>query len=39
MDILATFSIVLGLLVAFGAGAMVWGARQLARDSDRHRSG
>ena len=38
LDILIVFSLVLGLLVVFGAGAMIWGERRLARSTALHRS-
>jgi len=39
MNIVIVFSLGLGLLVALGAAAMIWGDRRLSRATDLHRSG
>ena len=38
MEIVIFFALALGLLVIFGAGAMVWGERRVARSNSLHRS-
>jgi hypothetical protein len=39
MDTLIVFAVAMGLLIACGFGAMVWGERRLIRATGKHRSG